>query len=776
MRKILKIVLLICLGILLIAITGAFAENSHSNRAGPVDQIVFPHDKVIDVYIEIDEETLQTMFDNAANEEYVMCNVVYNGQHIKNVGIRPKGNSSLISIVISDSNRYSFKLDFNEYVKNQSLLGITKINLNNNSGDSSMMREYLSYELSEYLGLATPRTTYVALYINNEYFGLYLAVENVDENFVRENFDNGYGNLYKPEEGTGDDLNYIDNDPTSYNGLGLQTNSETGNKDDIIEMMRIVAEGSDEEIEKVLDIDSFLKYYALCMATVNLDSIIGRMDHNYYLYNNNGKFTMIPWDFNLSFSGFGFIGSGSDTPVDEITKFDDRPIITRLLSIEENLERYHSYLKEIIDNYMNVDHFNKRVEEVRQMINEYVAKDPNLSTRTKINLQTTSDFAAEDSEKSEGYKAFIDATQAGGGFRNLLDFNSARVENIEKQLSGELPSMSEGAEAQISFLGDLVENERQETNFIKGDLQEDPFTVGMNKVEIKLGVGDPQGNMFIGRDNPNLLEMIPKELLSRLIKEYYEFKKCTETSDNTEEINTESQESPDTSNLPEGFDLSKFPPGIYPSKVKFISGSNDQVQPDMEADTADSETIQNKKANSEPTNPPEGFVSSNLPEGFDLSKLPPDVDQAKLSFSSSPEDLTQFDMKTGTTNSTSTDYDESLILEAANTFDSTATLSNAFVHEETSDSTDSVTIINGYEIDMEMRSWITNKLKGGIKMEGVPGKGFGDLAPKGVKPNLNISKDIEQESIDPQVTLISTASSMVLLLISLLLITFRRKI
>ena len=433
MKKLLKVSALMLLGLLTVVFFGAFEGGSQTVR-NPTDAVLFPHDRVIDVYIEVDEAELQKMFDQARMEEYIVCNVVYNGYRIKNVGIRPKGNSSLMQAANSTSNRYSFKLDFNHYVKGQNLFGITKINLNNGFSDPSFMREYLTYEISEMLGLETPRTTYIALHINNQYFGLYLGVENIDENFVRDHFAYGYGDLYKPE-GTGANLVYIDDDPQSYPGLALQTNEETSDRISIVEMLKVLQEGTYEELEKVLDIDSFLKYYALCVAAGSMDSILGGMSHNYYLYDRDGQFVMLPWDFNMSFGGFGGFGGdrgsgGSfyiDTPAVNMASL---PIVNRLLTREEYLERYHGYLQLIIDGYLNDEFFAERVEEVAAMIDPYVKDDPTA-------LYSYEQFLAS-------------FNSTDGRSTGLIDYNSARVETIFKQLSGEIPSKSDGSDSTAS--------------------------------------------------------------------------------------------------------------------------------------------------------------------------------------------------------------------------------------------------------------------------------------------------------------------------------------
>ena len=110
------------------------------------------------------------MLDNASAEEYKEASVNYNGMQFDHVGIRTKGNLSLRDVVNSDSDRYSFKISFDEYL-NQTLNGISKINLNNNYSDASYMREFLTYELADSVGLPTPGFSYVNVYVNDELWG-----------------------------------------------------------------------------------------------------------------------------------------------------------------------------------------------------------------------------------------------------------------------------------------------------------------------------------------------------------------------------------------------------------------------------------------------------------------------------------------------------------------------------------------------------------------------------------------------------------------------------
>lgn len=82
MRKFLKVSGLVLFGLLTVIFFGAFEGDPQTVR-NPTDAVLFPHHRVIDVYIEVDEAELQNMFDQARMEEYIMCNVVYNGYRIK---------------------------------------------------------------------------------------------------------------------------------------------------------------------------------------------------------------------------------------------------------------------------------------------------------------------------------------------------------------------------------------------------------------------------------------------------------------------------------------------------------------------------------------------------------------------------------------------------------------------------------------------------------------------------------------------------------------------
>ena len=183
---------------------------------------LFDTDSIISVNILMDQEDWEDMLANAASEEYYPCDVEINGETFYRVGIRPKGNTSLSAIVSDpDTDRYSFKLEFDHYVDGQTCWGLDKLVLNNNYADATNMKEALVYDMYQYLGADASLYNYAQISVNGEYWGVYLALEAVEDSFLLRNYGAESGELYKPEGvggGAGDkdgmgDLPDMDNMP-----------------------------------------------------------------------------------------------------------------------------------------------------------------------------------------------------------------------------------------------------------------------------------------------------------------------------------------------------------------------------------------------------------------------------------------------------------------------------------------------------------------------------------------------------------------------------------
>jgi len=389
----------------------------------------FAEDKVESIYITISETDWDSLLDSPLLEEYHTASVTYKNTTLDNVAFRTKGSSSLQAVANMNGTRYSFKVDMNYYVDGQKLLGMKKINLNNNYKDPTYMRERIAYDMMRSLGLPTPRLSYVNLYINGSLHGLYSLVEQVDSEFLEANFDNPEGDLYKPD-GTGSDLLWIGSDFAAYSGVELKTNEESSDNVWFINMINELNNGSD--LESVLDVDEILRYFAVSTAISNLDSYQGALAHNYYIYEQDGRFSIIPWDFNESFGTFRMGCRDSNTMItlyiDEPTSgtLADRPLIAKLLEYEAYKTAYHGYIEDLIDTIMDPDVISSTIADTKNLISEHVNNDP------------TAFYSYAEFEASLGGNMI-------GEIFGLQGFVDTRTENIIGQLSGSEPSEGDGS-------------------------------------------------------------------------------------------------------------------------------------------------------------------------------------------------------------------------------------------------------------------------------------------------------------------------------------------
>lgn len=161
---------------------------------------LFNTEELMQIDIQMEEEEWEDMLSHASEEEYYSCDIVINGQKICNVGIRPKGNTSLSAIAMDpETDRFSLKLEFDHYVEGQTCFGLDKLILNNNYADATNMKEALVYDMYQYLGVDASLYNYAKISVNGEYWGVYLALEAVEESFLLRNYGTEKGALYKPD-------------------------------------------------------------------------------------------------------------------------------------------------------------------------------------------------------------------------------------------------------------------------------------------------------------------------------------------------------------------------------------------------------------------------------------------------------------------------------------------------------------------------------------------------------------------------------------------------
>lgn len=351
----------------------------------------FGRGSVIDVKIDISTDDWQNILDNPTLEEYHSADITVNGTQVSNVGFRTKGFSSLSTVAASDSNRYGFKIKTDKYNESQTLNGLNEFVLNSSFNDPSYLREYITYCAMAHLGGITPFVTYANLYINNELFGFYLLIEAYDDSFVRRVGTGEDIKLYKAKEETctlkkDDDLSGFDCQyGEDKKNDAIASLRDTLNKDGVTE----------NEIQSVLDVDSVLRAIAVNTVLGNYDSYSGSKAHNYYLLYQDGVFSYIGWDYNMSIGGFSedngaSVGVSVSSPFYNVNS-EDRPLFSKLLEIDTYYTKYIEYVNTLVEYF---DNYNDTISLLAKTLRSYVESDPTA-------FYTVEEFESNVSSKNE---------------------------------------------------------------------------------------------------------------------------------------------------------------------------------------------------------------------------------------------------------------------------------------------------------------------------------------------------------------------------------------
>ncbi|MBU1219639.1 CotH kinase family protein [Myxococcota bacterium] len=387
-----------------------WTEETHGKDTTPNYNEVFPSDGLhrFDITIAPEDwsEMQQDLEENIGDIQmgpgidlgdyepiFVPCNFKYKDRNWYKVGIRFKGNSSLVVSYNRGIGKLSFKLDFDEFedtwpiIKNQRFYGFKQLNLGNGFDDKSMMHEHMASKLFRSFGIKMADTAFAAVYVDfgegPVYFGLYTLVEEVDDTVIETKFESG-GNLYKPENAG---ATFAENtfNPDDFE---KKTNEEENDFSDVVALYEVLHSElrlSDPEawrssLENVFDTESFLKWLAANTVIQNWDSY-GLMPHNYYLYNNpeTGKLTWIPWDHNEAFTD-GKQSGTLDLNLDEVG--ENYPLIRFLLDDSYYNNMYITMALDFAQNVFNPDLVQPQYDILKTIIESYATDEESPYTFT----------------------------------------------------------------------------------------------------------------------------------------------------------------------------------------------------------------------------------------------------------------------------------------------------------------------------------------------------------------------------------------------------------
>ncbi len=391
--------------------------------------------------------------------KYVKADLKIGDKAVPNVAVRYKGNGTWMGSRF-DKKR-SMKVELNEFVKGQKFAGEAKLNFHNCVTDASFMNEVLSYRLYRDAGVPASRSAYARVYIDvpgkfqDEYFGLYSVVENVDNAFAEDRFGTKKGAIVKPV--TREPFEYLGDDWAKYNQTyDPKTALSDQEKKKVIDFCKLVSNADDAEFRAhlgdYLDLDNFSRYMAVTVWLSTLDSILG-IGQNYYVYLNpkTGKLNFIPWDLDHSFGQFFLVGSPEQREKLSITKPWQGQIrfLERVFATRSFQDLYRARMEEFSKTIFQPDRFVRQVDELA------TALRPAVKDESETKLARFDKVVAGESVPPAGFGPPEGGGERGnrgdrggpggpggpgGGFmqpaRPIKGFVAVRAESVKEQLSG----------------------------------------------------------------------------------------------------------------------------------------------------------------------------------------------------------------------------------------------------------------------------------------------------------------------------------------------------
>lgn len=335
--------------------------------------------------ITINPDTLAWIYDNTQSDIEFHARFIFNNgtiiDTIEPVGFRLRGNTS------RQSAKKSFKISFNRFTSGGKYEGVEKLNLNGEHNDPTIMRAKVMWDILRKFEIPAPRSNHVQVYINGNYYGLYLNVEHIDEEFVLSRFGNNDGNLFKCLYPA--DLNYLGSNPDSYkleaNGYrvyALKTNEEADNYSDLANFINVINNSANNhlvcQMDEVFNTYDYLKVAAVDIFCANWDGYIFNKN-NFYLYHNTAtdKIEFIPYDVDNTFGIDWFNINWSTRDIYNWEKENEsRPLYTRLMDFPELRNQFSFYSNKLINSIIDVDSLIQSIGNRRDLIAPYVSSDP----------------------------------------------------------------------------------------------------------------------------------------------------------------------------------------------------------------------------------------------------------------------------------------------------------------------------------------------------------------------------------------------------------------
>jgi spore coat protein CotH len=223
----------------------------------------------------------------------------WRGYEHANVALRSRGRGT------RSGTKPALRLDFNDLKGGKKFQELKSLEFENLEQDVSMLNEYLSMALFRKMGIAAPREVFVHLYVNGRDYGLHLAMEPVNRDFLAHHLGDDGGDLYEYSWSEPWQWTPRSGSESSYSPaiFKLQTNKKSASARAIADFVNSLAAANstnfDQTAGSVFDVHQLIRYMAVETFLADTDGLSGDQGaNNFFLYRRarDGNFEFLPWD------------------------------------------------------------------------------------------------------------------------------------------------------------------------------------------------------------------------------------------------------------------------------------------------------------------------------------------------------------------------------------------------------------------------------------------------------------------------------------------------
>jgi spore coat protein CotH/Spy/CpxP family protein refolding chaperone len=342
-------------------------------------------DRVQTIQLRIAPKEMQRLIAALPERIYVPASFQWRNVTLDKVAVRFKGNSSANP---QQRHKRSFLIKFNKYEEDARFFGLRRASFDNGVQFGSLFSEPIITEILRDQGLPTHRASYARIFLNDEYQGVYVNVERIDESFVEQYLPDPDGALFKADiGGPGANLQFVSDDPSVYK-KALEAKSKSAKKDrsQLVDFIRMINQTESSEfaatLESSLELDDFLRVSAVMLFSGAFDQLTGGGPHNYYLYHDSqgSRWRYLPWDLDVGFceTAFGRLHILADWnaawPL--APHGGPNPLMERIVADPVLLKKYRHLAQTILEEYFEPERLCAVLDANYRLIKDDLQSDP----------------------------------------------------------------------------------------------------------------------------------------------------------------------------------------------------------------------------------------------------------------------------------------------------------------------------------------------------------------------------------------------------------------